>query len=350
MVDPHRVWTWQRAGGAGTSNDIDAWRGELAECAQGGGWQMQELGPVLGHSLPLLRSRRGGAGAPRLLIASGFHGEEPAGPWGVIEFMRTLPEALAGQVDLSLLPLVNATGFAAGTRFNAQGENPNRGYGIHANGDLPSIEGSRVAALSTCRRTGRASRAPAHPALLPARPVESRGTRCDTVVRSPRRGRRGWRHDHGARREQCPAQDPPRRHRRPRKGPAVQRALEAVPQAHGDGQERPHRVGRAGSLRPARRQGLGHPGRDQLHPGALPEDAGCRPRATHGRPRLALPRQAARRGGQPRVRVRRDGGPRQARRTLERARPDCSLGLAAWARRGPGPEATCRPSQAVAGQ
>ena len=146
VVDPHQAWTWQRADGAGSSNDIDAWRGELAECAQGGDWQLQELGPVLGQPLPLLRRSPVRGGAPRLLIASGFHGEEPAGPWGVIEFMRTLPDGLAAQVDLSLLPLVNATGFAAGTRFNAQGENPNRGYGMHANGDLPSIEGSRLIA------------------------------------------------------------------------------------------------------------------------------------------------------------------------------------------------------------
>jgi len=145
-LDPHQAWIWQRAGGAGASNDIDAWRGELAECAQAGDWRLQELGPVLGQSLPLLRTGQVRAGAPRLLIASGFHGEEPAGPWGVIEFMRTLPEALAGQVDLSLLPLVNATGFVAGTRFNAQGENPNRGYGAHADGDLPSIEGLRLIA------------------------------------------------------------------------------------------------------------------------------------------------------------------------------------------------------------
>jgi predicted deacylase len=146
VVEPQQAWIWQRAGGAGASNDLDAWRRELAACAQDGGWQLQELGPVLGQSLPLLRTGQARAGAPPLLIASGFHGEEPAGPWGVIEFMRTLPEALAGQVDLSLLPLVNATGFAAGTRFNSQGENPNRGYGIHANGDLPSIEGHRLIA------------------------------------------------------------------------------------------------------------------------------------------------------------------------------------------------------------
>jgi hypothetical protein len=59
-----------RAGAAGASNDIDAWRAELAGCAQAGGWQVQELGPVLGHSLPLLRTGRVRAGAPRLLLAS----------------------------------------------------------------------------------------------------------------------------------------------------------------------------------------------------------------------------------------------------------------------------------------
>ena len=59
-----------RAGAAGASNDIDAWRGELAEVAQAGDWQLQELGPVLGQSLPLLRMGRVRPGAPRLLVAT----------------------------------------------------------------------------------------------------------------------------------------------------------------------------------------------------------------------------------------------------------------------------------------
>jgi predicted deacylase len=83
--------------------------------------------------------------AQRLLVAAGFHGEEPAGPWGLVRWLQSV--VAAGQAwpaaALSLLPLVNRSGFAAGTRFNRWGENPNRGYGqaalvAKAN---PSVEG-----------------------------------------------------------------------------------------------------------------------------------------------------------------------------------------------------------------
>jgi predicted deacylase len=113
----------------------------LAALLCAGGWEVHELGPVLDESLPLLRRPARQAGAPSVLIASGFHGEESAGPWGVLQFIRAAPAALLDRADLSVLPLVNATGFAAGHRFNASGENPNRGYGRSAGGDLPSVEG-----------------------------------------------------------------------------------------------------------------------------------------------------------------------------------------------------------------
>lgn len=136
-----RSWIWPRSpeAGAGPSNDLAAWRHRLHELAAQGGWRLQELGPVLGEPLTSLHlpARRG---APRLLIASGFHGEEPAGPWGVLAFMAALPSAWRGAVDLRLLPLVNVSGFSAGQRFNRLGENPNRGY-LPAFPEAPSAEG-----------------------------------------------------------------------------------------------------------------------------------------------------------------------------------------------------------------
>lgn len=136
-----RSWLWQRPDNLGPSNDLAAFRYELLELAQAGGWIVEEIGPVFGESLPLLRRADAAADLPRVLIASGFHGEESAGPWGMLEFLRTLPAECHTQVTLTLLPLVNPTGFSAGKRFNRLGENPNRGWGRGKGDDQPSAEG-----------------------------------------------------------------------------------------------------------------------------------------------------------------------------------------------------------------
>ncbi len=74
------------------------------------------LGSIGDEPLLLLRPGTGAPGTPRLLVASGFHGEEPAGPWGVLEFLDSAPQGLLSRVQLLVLPLVNVTGFRAGTR------------------------------------------------------------------------------------------------------------------------------------------------------------------------------------------------------------------------------------------
>jgi Succinylglutamate desuccinylase / Aspartoacylase family len=147
---------WQRSGG-GFSNDLAQWRQQL-EALTGADWVSEEFGPVLGEPLPLLRPRLSvTADVPRLLIACGFHGEEPAGPWGLLEFLKQWP--VDGSVHLSLLPLVNATGFAAGTRFNRELQNPNRGFMPDLfPEDLLSVEGQllvqRGALLQDLARDG----------------------------------------------------------------------------------------------------------------------------------------------------------------------------------------------------
>jgi predicted deacylase len=137
--DPMRVWNWTLPDGT-ASNDWGAWRGRLAAVAQRRGFALQTLGECNGEPLLMLRGRSRSPGAPRLLVASGFHGEEPAGPWGVLAFLETAPEAVLAMADLSLLPLVNVSGFRAGTRFNAARENPNRGF-LGLPGEAPSREG-----------------------------------------------------------------------------------------------------------------------------------------------------------------------------------------------------------------
>lgn len=130
------VWTSAR----GTrSNDRAAFAEQLSRL--GAGWRTTLLGMPLGEPLPLWRRAAVAPAAPRLLVACGFHGEEPAGPWGLVEYLRTASPAELDRVDLALLPLVNATGFSAGTRFNRAGQNPNRGFMSALNDDRPSAEG-----------------------------------------------------------------------------------------------------------------------------------------------------------------------------------------------------------------
>ena len=72
---------------------------------------------------------------PNILIAAGFHGDEPAPTWAILEFIEK--EQIA-KVNISFLPLVNTTGFLKRTHLNDLGENPNRGF---CHSGHPSREG-----------------------------------------------------------------------------------------------------------------------------------------------------------------------------------------------------------------
>jgi hypothetical protein len=134
-----RAWIWPLTDGT-SSNDWSAWHARLAAAAGYRGLALRSLGETDGEPLLVLQPERAARSAPRLLVASGFHGEEPAGPWGVLAFLESAPDAAFTSAHLTMLPLVNISGFRAGTRFNARGENPNRGY-LSLAGEVPSREG-----------------------------------------------------------------------------------------------------------------------------------------------------------------------------------------------------------------
>jgi hypothetical protein len=144
-----KPWTWILPDGH-ASGDWIRYRRRLETVAAGRGFELETLGTACAEPLLMLRGGANHPSAPRLLVASGFHGEEPAGPWGVLEFLETADQELLSRVRLTVLPLVNVTGFRAGTRFNLHGENPNRGY-LGLPGENPSHEGQLLLA---------------HPALL----------------------------------------------------------------------------------------------------------------------------------------------------------------------------------------
>lgn len=91
-------------------------------------YKKESLGQVGGRDIWLLTPETSLDGKPDILTAGGFHGEEPAGPWGIIEFLETADAKTLLSVNHSFLPLVNPTGFERGVRFNIHGENPNRGF------------------------------------------------------------------------------------------------------------------------------------------------------------------------------------------------------------------------------
>lgn len=70
---------------------------------------------------------------PDLMISAGFHGEEIAGPWGLLYFIeKASPEDFYG-VNISFIPLLNRYGFKWCIRENFEGINCNRGFNNNVN-------------------------------------------------------------------------------------------------------------------------------------------------------------------------------------------------------------------------
>lgn len=95
-----------------------------------------------------------------ILIAAGFHGNEPAGPVGLNKWAKNLPiddviprysrkgrwipYKFRHDVAVSFLPLVNPTGFRDGTRDNWKKQPTNRGWIRAEEGETLSLEGRAI--------------------------------------------------------------------------------------------------------------------------------------------------------------------------------------------------------------
>ncbi|MEO6835746.1 MAG: succinylglutamate desuccinylase/aspartoacylase family protein [Candidatus Tumulicola sp.] len=64
---------------------------------------------------------------PVIAIAAGVHGDEPAGPWALLELVES--GALDPSFAYRLWPCTNPTGYLAGTRESADGIDVNRTFG-----------------------------------------------------------------------------------------------------------------------------------------------------------------------------------------------------------------------------
>jgi hypothetical protein len=106
-------------------HNIDFLLEEILEIAVEKGFTIYKLG-VIENDIIYLIERKVNPEFPNLLIAAGFHGEEIAGPWGILFFLEQLDQKMIDNINLSIIPLLNTTGFRNGSRNNKWDENPNR--------------------------------------------------------------------------------------------------------------------------------------------------------------------------------------------------------------------------------
>jgi hypothetical protein len=89
-----------------------------------------ELGKIAEQSMYLFKPRVLSYDKKRILVVSGFHGEEVGGPWGLCKFIT---DGLLDKCDanVSFIPVINPDGFSRGTRYNRWGEISNRFFDDH---------------------------------------------------------------------------------------------------------------------------------------------------------------------------------------------------------------------------
>ena len=111
-----------RAGGPGTYDDLAAaWRALRPR-----GVRVREVACV-GAPRTLLCAELGDHVSPTIAIAAGVHGDEPAGPWALLELVER--GGLDPAFTYRLWPCTNPTGFNAGGRNSVEGVDVNRTFG-----------------------------------------------------------------------------------------------------------------------------------------------------------------------------------------------------------------------------
>lgn len=122
-------------------HDIDRFVSSILGIATQRHYHIEALGFVEKEPIYLI-SPQSTKNKPCVLVAAGFHGEEPAGCWGLLNFLETAEDKLLSECAISFLPLVNPTGARVGKRLNTWGENPNSGFCHTSSGSpAPSREG-----------------------------------------------------------------------------------------------------------------------------------------------------------------------------------------------------------------
>ncbi len=80
----------------------------------------------MGPARTLQIGELGDPSAPAIALSAGVHGDEPAGPWALVSLVSA--GLLDARFAYRIWPCTNPTGYAAGTRCNAGGDDVNRSF------------------------------------------------------------------------------------------------------------------------------------------------------------------------------------------------------------------------------
>jgi len=100
---------------------VAAWKG----LRRTHGLRVREVACV-GAPRTLLVVERGSEQLPTVALSAGMHGDEPAAPWALLSLVadRLIDDRFAYRI----WPCINPSGYAAGTRANAEGQDVNRSF------------------------------------------------------------------------------------------------------------------------------------------------------------------------------------------------------------------------------
>lgn len=111
------------------AHDFEGLLARWDKLSQQGGFQKETLSvdagyPVVGYKTAALEMQSSELG---LYFCAGVHGDEPAGPWGLLEWAESRIDWLSQQ-PLCLLPCFNPWGLVNNRRSDAEGRDLNRSF------------------------------------------------------------------------------------------------------------------------------------------------------------------------------------------------------------------------------
>jgi hypothetical protein len=116
-----KPYVWTLYNGHKT-NDIDYYYSRMMES----GLKAEVIGEI--EKLPIFLCQNDHElGRQNILIMGGVHGEETAGPWGILNTMMKL-KLMKINVNVSFIPIMNPWGFSKELRFNKQLKSVNSAY------------------------------------------------------------------------------------------------------------------------------------------------------------------------------------------------------------------------------
>lgn len=106
------------------AHDFDQFTKAWKEALRGTGYALKTIGNVDDFPIHMVSNKVKGQGG--LYVSAGIHGDEPAGPWGLLEWFKQGGHRRFAEVPLVILPCLNPFGLRHNSRGNAKNQDLNR--------------------------------------------------------------------------------------------------------------------------------------------------------------------------------------------------------------------------------